>query len=535
MKKYSIKEISRSVFLAFLWMAALADPFMASSQALRSSVTAPKFEVDGSTYAWEVHDEGIKLILDNMTSMAGINTVYMLAVMHKEHRPYQSPEFLHNPVRPTWEAEDSRVYFHPRMSLYGRVKPFFSDSAFLRDTDWLRVVLDSAHARGMKAGAEVSHTYIPLDYLNKNPDLQMRDLNNKPLGRPCPNNPDVRDYLLALYGDLAKNYPTDFIQTCMWLFFPGNPEKGGSCFCESCQKAAKAEGFDLAAAIPYLKDNSNAQPQLDQWLKFRRESTDKIYRLIVEKIHEMNPKCEFRLNEIYPFSGTNCNSTGLYLEDLKDIIGSHVIQEHTEQKGYANTLRESWLKLDRSLLGPKMPLLSGIPTRMAATPELVKSAIKLSVDLGVQGIAVKHYDGSPYSLLRATRNGLSAAGVAGFTPVTGYEVEAMTLTGYEADVWRNEHCVKTGSTGTATTTFDNPTGTYDLVVSYGDEKDGQGSITVSVGGKQKASWKLGEDVGVWRRKTIPNVKIKKGEELKIVGVANGSEAARIDFIEYIAH
>ena len=56
----------------------------------QSSPAPANFEVDGSTYPWEVHDEGISLILDNMTSMAGINAVYVLAVMHKEHRPFLS-------------------------------------------------------------------------------------------------------------------------------------------------------------------------------------------------------------------------------------------------------------------------------------------------------------------------------------------------------------------------------------------------------------------------------------------------------------
>ena len=97
----------------------------------------------------------------------------------------------------------------------------------------------------------------------------------------------------------------------------------------------------------------------------------------------------------------------------------------------------------------------------------------------------------------------------------------------------NEASVQTSSNGTATTQFNQPTGVYNLVISYVDEKEGQGSISVIVGGNQKATWKLDEDVDCWRRKTIPNVKIKNGEEIKIVGVANGSESARVDFIEYI--
>ncbi len=56
----------------------------------RSNVPAPAFEVTGSIYPWEVHDEGIDLILDNMTGIAGINSVYLIAVMHEEHRPFNN-------------------------------------------------------------------------------------------------------------------------------------------------------------------------------------------------------------------------------------------------------------------------------------------------------------------------------------------------------------------------------------------------------------------------------------------------------------
>jgi hypothetical protein len=44
---------------------------------------------------------------------------------------------------------------------------------------------------------------------------------------------------------------------------------------------------------------------------------------------------------------------------------------------------------------------------------------------------------------------------------------------------------------------------------------------------------LNFDVGCWRRKTIQNIKISNGDEIKITGTANGKEAARVDFIEFI--
>jgi hypothetical protein len=65
----------------------------------------------------------------------------------------------------------------------------------------------------------------------------------------------------------------------MYLF-NGSGLRDGTCFCEDCQREAKAMGFDLAAAIPIFKDNQNAQPQLDQWLNFRRVITTKNYKMI---------------------------------------------------------------------------------------------------------------------------------------------------------------------------------------------------------------------------------------------------------------
>jgi len=515
--------------------------FVSMSQPIfRTNIPAPAFEVTGSIYPWEIHDEGIDLILDNMTSLAGVNSVYLLAVMHKEHRPFNSDNlpgtfyFPHNPVRREWEAEDSKAYFKPSLGMYGKIKPELSGFSWLNETDWLKIFLDKAHARGLRAGCEISHTYIPLEYLNKHPDLQQRDIYGKLLegnmnARPCPNNPDVREYLLALFGDIAMHYDVDYIQTCMLLFSNSNsPIRGGTCFCESCQKEAKAMGFDLAAAIPILRDNPNAQPQLDQWLNFRRASTTKIYKLITDRIHQINPKIDFRLNDL------NNRSSGLHLEELKDgYINSVHLSIHTEQNGYEKTDRASRIATTRYYIGNDIPIIAAVPTRLLTTPALVKSSIKISVDGGSKGIGIKHYDGSPYSLLRAVRNGLSQAGVEGFTPVIGMEAENMTLSGYEQDEYLTEHCVKTSGFGTAIAPFNNPTGIYNVVVSYVDEKNGQGSLSLFVGGKQKATWKLTEDVDCWRRKTIPGIKISNSEEIKIVGVSNGGEMARVDFIEFI--
>ncbi len=527
-------KFRNSGLLAALLGGVIATGSVSAQPLQRSNTPAPAFEVTGSIYPWEMHDEGIDLVLDNMTSIAQVNSVYLLAVMHKEHRPFNSENlpgtftFIHNPVCSEWDAEDSKVYFHPHMELYGRIKPQFSDSSWLRETDWLKIMLEKAHARGLRAGAEVSHTYIPQEYLNANPDLQQRDINDKLMGRPCTNNPDVIAYLLALYGDIATNYDVDYIQTCMLLFSNSdNPAKDGTCFCASCRKAAKEAGFDLEAAMPILRDNPYAEPQRDQWLEFRRTSTVKAYKLVTDRIHQANPKIDFRLNDL------NNRSSGLHVEDLKNNINSIHLSTHTEQKGYQNTDRASRIATSHYYAGPNIPIIPGVPTRLLSTPAIVKSSVKISVEGGSKGLGIKHYDGSPYSMLRAIRDGLAESGVSGFTPTLGIEVEDMTLSGYAPDTWLQEKGVQTSATGTATASFAYPSGVYNVVISYGDEKNGQSTFTLFVNGKQKGSWKPNEEVACWRRKTLPKIKINKGDEIKLVGVANGSESARADFIEFV--
>ena len=209
-------------------------------QSMAAKSSSRPFEVTASLYAWELHDEGVEKVLDNLQSMAQVNSVYLISIMHYEKRPFTSPTFPHNPVRKTWQAEDSRCYWHPDTSLYGRIKPQLSSFSWLNDTDWLDVLTKAARKRGLKTGAELSHTLVDLDTVKKDLlDCTQRDIHDQPRvvwGRSyplCPNNPDVMQYTLALYTDLMKNHDVDFTQFCTIPMLNGGADRG-SCFCKSC-------------------------------------------------------------------------------------------------------------------------------------------------------------------------------------------------------------------------------------------------------------------------------------------------------------
>ncbi len=501
-----------------------------------------EFEVGTQIRAWTIKDEGMEYILDNMQSMAGVNNLYMVVVMHQEHRPFQAPEFPHNPARDVWDAEDSRVTFFPDMKRYGKIKPLLSDHEWIRDTDWLELMVDSARARGLRVGAEVSHFPIPKGLIRNNPDWQMKKINGESWSgsRFCANNPDAREYLIALFGDLAANYDLDYIQTCQYFFNDKDIDEGGTCFCRHCIAKAKRTGFDLEAAIPVLRKNKNAQPQRDRWLTLRRNSTTKLYRLISEEIKKGNPRCHLRLNDVFAWGGGDAIDFGMDIKALAPYLGSLVNQDHQEQRGRKNetfSMRKKWLATNRKFIGPDMPFICGIAPRMAASPELVRAGIKVALEhpARVNGLALKHYDGASFSLLRAFKQGMIEAGVQGLTPAIGKEVEEMKLDNYVPfqEELVEEWGVETSGTGTATYTFDEPSGAYDIKITYFDEDNGQSRITLLIAGHERAAFTLDEDVDCWRRRIFENIRVDKGDEIKLVGKANKKERAKLDYIEFI--
>ncbi len=91
----------------------------------KPDVTSP-FEVSTQLRPWDIAGEGLDTIFENCRSMAGINSFYLIVVMHKEHRPFKAPAFPHNPRYSSFEAEDSTVAFIPDMKRYGTIKPELS-------------------------------------------------------------------------------------------------------------------------------------------------------------------------------------------------------------------------------------------------------------------------------------------------------------------------------------------------------------------------------------------------------------------------
>ena len=93
--------------------------------------------------------------------------------------------------------------------------------------------------------------------------------------------------------------------------------------------------------------------------------------------------------------------------------------------------------------------------------------------------------------------------------------------------------VETGGTGTAAYTFDAPSGAYNIRISYFDEENGHGHVTLRVAGEEKAVFTLDEDTDCWRHRTFENIPVRNGDEIQLVGRADTGEKVKLDYVEFI--
>jgi hypothetical protein len=427
-------------------------------------------EIAASLYPWDLADEGISRIADELISRCNVNSLYLVGVMHFEKRPLTSLFYTHNKVRKFYLPENSRVYYRIDEANFKntRLKPRYSEREFLKDRDWLDILVKEGRSRRTKVGIELSHTIFDTDIArNEHPEILQRDvlgnLINDTQGLLCSNHPDVHEYQRAMFYDAVKNHDVDFIQTCLLTFSQGGAVKApwfyetwmdinkanlanllgvalGGCFCESCKARAKEWGFDwdiitrdmavlrnvaLATAYrcqDYLMENnltlgSNVTesmflfeyPGLAEFLKFRIRSITELFKDIYESVHEAKKDIDFRYNNYmrYPeYSGVSFKDIAPYVDSVRD-------SDYTEQTGAKDDFfykRNTLLKIRRGI-GFDKKLIAALAVRPNAAPEIIKRSIAVLGELGVDGLSLGHYDGSHTGHLDAFREAIEAVNV----------------------------------------------------------------------------------------------------------------------------
>ncbi|GAB2971140.1 alpha-amylase family protein [Actinotalea caeni] len=420
----------------------------------------PLNEIAASLYAWDLHDEGVDHALDVLASRAEVNSAYLVGLMHKEKRPLHARFYPHNPVRRYYTPEDSRAYWLPDASRYGRISPLTSDRDFLKGKDWLRTLIDGARARSMRTGLEISHTVIDASYAREHyEDVLQRDVFGNIVGAfeaveaqralPCLNNPDVREYLLALFTDVASNYDVDYVQTCLVMFGSGRDDGGthaygpvawqqllavatGGCFCSSCAAKARSEGLDWDEIVREVRHLANLSKRigleelherqlLDEanygesallieneafaaWLHFRKRSITELFAAVQQALRGVGRDVEFRYNTYM----ASPERAGLDFKAAFQFVDSVRESDYSDQLGTPEgvaTKRAKLMKVRRSLREDQK-LIAALGVRPNATPETLRGSVKAAVDAGADGLSLGHYDGATMERLDAVREGL---------------------------------------------------------------------------------------------------------------------------------
>jgi hypothetical protein len=403
-------------------------------------------EISASVFPWDLADEGMEKVLDNLQEMAGVNSVY-LCNLSEEVRPFRGGEYTHNPVRKSYKCEDSHIYWPPDKQYYGKIQPLRTQRDFLAGTDWVGEFIKATGKRGMKSGVEFFHGFIDQDRLeNQFPDSMQVDIHGDPVlthnyNKPasCLNSPDFQEYAVGLYSDLSANYEPDYIQTCMipyvlptWYLVQNlppdpikwaliAPQKGG-CFCSHCMAAAEAKGFDLEnsrkellelarqdndaildsgiTAMEYLYE----YPVLKQWLDFRCDSVNNLYSQISKTSKALQAGIDIRWNN---YVRTHGYYSGIDLPSFMnhiDSIRANAFVEHEDDPALVDEKIEH-LNHFNEIVQDRVHWVAALDIR-GRNPAVLERSAELSSFTGCDGYALSHYGGATLENLRAVRRGL---------------------------------------------------------------------------------------------------------------------------------
>ena len=91
----------------------------------------------------------------------------------------------------------------------------------------------------------------------------------------------------------------------------------------------------------------------------------------------------------------------------------------------------------------------------------------------------------------------------------------------------------TNQNNIASTLFTGNSGTYDIVLRYLDEVNGVSTITLYINGALKDRFDLSANNNSWIDRTIPNIALQTGDQIRIVSISRPGEFARVDYIELL--
>jgi len=204
------------------------------------------------TYPWDIRDEGPDRVAERLRGI-GIDEVNLATNYHAVQA--FAP---HNPERRTHFALASS-YFRPD-DRYGRLEPVPYEGM---DGDWVAEAADGLGNLTLNSWTVGCHN-SRLGMANPDVTIESPHGDDLVFGL-CPSNPEVREYLTALVGDLADREEFDRIELETFDYFYGtgwgwhhqkiHARLGslgefllGLCFCEHCRSTAADADVDVERA-----------------------------------------------------------------------------------------------------------------------------------------------------------------------------------------------------------------------------------------------------------------------------------------------
>lgn len=243
------------------------------------------------------------------------------------------------------------------------------------DWDPLRVLIDECGERGVKV-----HPWFCVfpegdksRLLRENPEYAAAFDN--PMRFACACRPEVRDYLFALYKDLAERYQPaglhlDYIRT------------GGQCRCEFCESEMAMQDVDITSVAP-------GDPGFVRWTQWRCDQVTGLVRRVHGLTREMGIELSAAVFAGYPWclAGQGQDWVQWAEEGIVDYLFP---MSYTPSLRVAGALATT----HAALVGDKTALWEGFSKSSGEShidTQTLAAEARLALQAGARGIVLFHY------------------------------------------------------------------------------------------------------------------------------------------------
>lgn len=309
------------------WVDAATDA--AKQQPANLSLNGGKRFVAIQVGARSFVDEGVDQVLDTFQQKAGVNVV--MPAVFTYGRGLSGRQIPGQPLPDHGVHADDEIHG----GSYSKMYPEFASKSVIKDVrapelgdfDILADVIPKAKARGMQTYCLFEEAYNPR-LMPAFEQIAEVDLEGRPGGSTCLNNPNARSFLVALVENWFRHNDLDgmmweserqgpFNNTMGAHFGNFNGNSRIYCFCKYCVSKATDQGIKVeraragyTALHQWVKQvtqpSANAAagdfvslwrvlldyPEILEWHRFWFRSQEEVYELLRQAVKAINPKAQ---------------------------------------------------------------------------------------------------------------------------------------------------------------------------------------------------------------------------------------------------